>query len=125
MRKLRQKPRSIICNLAASTHRCLFLCLKFIYQLNKNVIHFLFLAWKFPRTLLLGTICAQRDFLKKNVVLASCLCLIQFVEVPKTSQVLHLVVCIGLDCELAHGKICETAAFFSKDMRKLEECLPL
>lgn len=49
----------------------------------------------------------------------------QLVEVPKISQVLHLVVCIGLDCELAHGKICETAALFLKDKTKLEESLPL
>lgn len=52
------------------------------------------------------------------------MCHIKFVEVLKP-QVLHLVVGTGLDCELAHGKICETAAFFLKDMRKLGECFPL
>lgn len=123
--KLRQKPKSIICSLAASTHRYLFLCLKFIYQFNQNSWHFLFLAWKFARSLLLGTMCAQKYFFQKNVFLFSCLSHIKFVEVPKPSRVLHLVVCIGLYCELAHGKICETAAFFLKDMRKLGECSPL
>lgn len=103
----------------------MFISVSKIYQFNQNSWHFLFLAWKFPRVLLLGTMCAQRYFLQKNGFLVSCLSHIKFVEVPKPSRVLHLVLCIGLDCELDHGKIHKTAAFFLKDMRKLGECSPL
>lgn len=102
----------------------MFISVSKIHPFNKNSWPFLILGWKFPRALILGIICAQKYFLQKNEVLVSCLCHIKFIEVLKP-QILHLLVCISLDCELAHGKICEAAAFFLKDMRKLGGCFPL